>query len=492
MQPPCCVCQDTTTTTSSTACTCAKPCSDCFHIIDSDANPATSLQHLIDRWLLTNPSQTPPSFPANAGLAVIRSLPNGAVPQTPLSITETLRLPGSENELSLQLVGGISLSLDGTLETYVRGHTIRGKRCWYRIVKTAVTELHSVPHANCILALYEPTSDDGTLPFTLPTSNMPALTPSVLDINSDPRQDLPIPPEDDNHSSCSSEAIDDLPPDFYSSQCMEDISYHPLVPDVDTSAVEIQEEAMEYIAESSARCAAGVNVILCTLAELSAGKIESAWVKDFITCFTARLPTNIPAVDYLEAYLHVTHFPYIDLPNKHIPGCMPLSTYASTPSHAKTVSVERYLQEVVMDPESTRAYDDSWLSYAFSVLLNSARNTDKRAPVVRRGLDHALPANTQQEYASLYGEHVLSELLYDSQNAKKHVNELCAMIKKYNWPTYFHTQTPNMKFFPGLAQAYSEMQNRSLDVRLFLPYINRLWHRQTHVHVAYIHTTLTQ
>jgi len=251
--------------------------------------------------------------------------------------------------------------------------------------------------------------------------------------------------------------------------------------------------------------------------------VHSNWEKDFATCFSTRLPGIVPAPNYIEAYLHACHFPYIDDVNAHVQGafhaqptntthpnhkqpapnftsysrvyaprtiihiacttlsdfagCMPLPAY-SNPTQYGCVAFERYIQEVLCDPESTRQNDEAWLSYAFSALLNSLRALDKRQPVVRRGLQHALSGNhSQKEYAEKFGEHILPGLMYDQKEAKLHVKELCAAIHRLGWPTYFHTQTCNMRTFPGVAQAYAAIQERELDVRLFLVYLTRVWHR---------------
>ena len=67
--------------------------------------------------------------------------------------------------------------------------------------------------------------------------------------------------------------------------------------------------------------------------------------------------------------------------------------------------------------------------------------------------------------------------MYDEKQAKVHVAELCAAIKRFNWPMYFHTQTANMAGFPGVAELYNALKQKQLDVRLFAVHLTCVWHR---------------
>lgn len=244
---------------------------------------------------------------------------------------------------------------------------------------------------------------------------------------------------------------------------------------------------LEYVARTAPFFGKGVHVLVSTLAEFRATRKEHAnWVHDFVTAFTARLPAVVQASEYMEAYLHASHFPYIDS-NHHVQGCMPLRLYKDTESQRRGfVPLERYVKEVLSDCASTRAYDESWIAYAFSALLMKRLDTDQRRPLIRRGLNHALRHNTEKEYEERFGEHIMPSMLYDERQAHRHISEICAAIRRFGWPTYFHTQTCNQREFPGLADTYKTIADTQHDVRHFEAYIVRRWHRSAHLFAQWI------
>lgn len=244
------------------------------------------------------------------------------------------------------------------------------------------------------------------------------------------------------------------------------------------------EQSLDFVARTAPFFGKGV---LATLAEFAKTRRQHAtWVHDFVTAFSSRLPTKVRASDYMEAYLHCSHFPLID-EKDHVPGCMPLHMYAGTEAAKRGfVPLERYVYETLTDLSSTRSSDEAWISYAFSALLMKRLETDRRLPIVRRGLDHALGANTQAAYAEQFGEHVLPGLLYDEKTAHRHINEICSAIKRLGWPTYFHTQTCNMQNFPGVADVYDSIRDLGHDVRHYEAYIVRRWHRAAHLFMQWL------
>lgn len=439
---------------------------------DSRDRPASSVQHLLDTTFAATSTSEYSVLSWNTHVLLQRCLPDGTCTTAPADMSPSIHFPLPSSQTCLQLVAIIAVQDDLRLQTFVRGHSVRGTLQWFRCVGGTITTVAHLPPLNWTTAVYESLRSP-----SIPALDLPMHAP--LPTTRPPHQDT----MDEASHSDPDDSDDDLPvgPDAM----MEDLP-SALPTEVDASMwpdepeptnFVVQEAAMEYIAEANTRCTASINVLLCTLAELTAGKTQSTWVRDMSACITSRLPTSLPASDYIEAYLYTPHFPVVDTDHQHIPGCMPLSMYSQNGHSSGFVPVKRYLKEAIMDPEGTRPHDEQWTSFAFSVLLNSARNTDDRRPIVRRGLDHGLSEGSQMEYAERFGEHVIPELTYDGDNARLHINELCAAVKKYGWPTYFHTQTANMKHFPRLSEAYKEIEKRHLDVRIFLPYINRIWHR---------------
>ena len=414
-------------------------------------------------------------------LNIMRCTPNGTAPENPIDIDEVLTLP---QQTPLNLVAVVAFEQENSLCTYVRGRGLRGENTWVKCTDRDVVALAHLPMVNALLVMYEP-SDSIVEELPVPVSQC-SNTPIDRDVAEPPLETDFSEPNDgvdtlSESTACSGDsdqsrhyALD--PGEFDVSDCSSSSST-PVPEPQDPFVIPFKDSAMEFMADGDGLFAAGVHVILCTLGELSAGKIHSNWVNDFVTCFSMRLPTHLISPSYAEAYLHACHFLQTDDDNKHIPGCMPLHLYSETPTAYSPVSLKRYVQEVLCDPHGSRQYDDAWLSYGFSALLNSLRSTDKREPVVRRGLQHGLGTDSQKEYSEKFGEYILPGLMYDEKEAKMHVKEICSAIKRFDWPTYFHIQTANMRYFPGLAEAYAEIEARELDVRHFLVYITKVWHR---------------
>lgn len=153
---------------------------------------------------------------------------------------------------------------------------------------------------------------------------------------------------------------------------------------------------------------------------------------------------------------------------------MPLSRYKN--SGKRVVPLERYISESLLDAGGTRQYDESWTAFAFSALMSASLDRDKRLPVVKRGLP-STNFGDGADHLQEYGEHILPDTLYDERKASTMTEELCAAIKKFGLPMYFHTQTANMKLFPGLREAYAAIEKHSLRVDHFLVLITRTWHR---------------
>ena len=239
-------------------------------------------------------------------------------------------------------------------------------------------------------------------------------------------------------------------------------------------------DVMEYYADATGMYGKGVHVLIQTLADMwTRKKPQSQRVYEFVTGFSARLPVKLSSPMYMEGYLHASHFPVIDEVTLHVYGCMPLSLYSSENSKkAGTINVQRYVHEALCDAESTRSYDEACISYYFSVMCLAQAETDGRVPVVRLGLSGGLQHPlSQKEYAEHFGDYVLSEIHYDQSHAKMHVAELCGYIRKYGWPLYFHTQTANMKAFPGLREIYTALQSLQVNVTHFQVLMSRVWER---------------
>ena len=276
----------------------------------------------------------------------------------------------------------------------------------------------------------------------------------------------------------------------------------PLPPNTSTDssqflgAVDYVDESIEYVANNKNNTA-GVHVLLATLAEINSKRQSGAqWVRDFVGNVTSKFPNLPDPAEYLEAFLHVAHFPVFDRTTGHYPGCMPLRMYSSHTHKGKSnpyVPFEEYVLNVLHDYASTRTYDATWVGYAFNVLLMRLIESGGNLDVVRRGYANALDKRgSQAEYMDKYGDRVLTNMMYDAAQARKNVDGLCAAIQKFGMPTYFLTFTCDMTKFPGVREVYEAIEREGHDVRYFQVHLQRVWYRSTNLFLRYLQEDPTQ
>ena len=183
--------------------------------------------------------------------------------------------------------------------------------------------------------------------------------------------------------------------------------------------------ALEYV-QTNKRNTAGLHVLMATLAETnSKSRTGANWVRKFAANVTSRFPGINNRAEYLEAFLHVAHFLVYDDEKEHFPGCMPLRMYSGKTHEWRTipfVSFAQYVQNVLHDYSSTRAYDPTLAAFAFNVLLNKQLEQAGGA-VVKRGYGTSLHnKSSQKEYLQKYGDRVLESLLYDASKVRRHAH----------------------------------------------------------------------
>lgn len=440
-----------------------------------------SIQTLLDNYLATDDTGCGNVMTCSNCLMIERCGAHGDVPNTEITVEQSVAFPLPSSQVVMNLCAVVAIGGDSDTTIYTKGRNLRGHPIWFSFSRSSWVEVGALPVCNCILAVYESDQVDSGTPWELLRQDWAHGDQEHAAVGDEEvcypegcvGEDMSdVESLGSDVGECEIGYVDEEDAAVVSGECEDAIDEGCI------SGVPYKKNAMEFVAETSSHCTGGVHILLCTLAELNAGKVRSNWVTDFVSCFSSRLPTTLSGTDYVEAYMNVCHFPFLDLDNHHVPGCMPLYLYNHVGGRKDFIPLQRYLQEVMSDPFSTRQFDEQWVSFGFSALLNSLANIDRRLPVVRRGLGKALEhPESQEEYAERFGEHILPEVLYDTNQAKVHVNELCAAIKEYNWPTYFHTQTVNMRFFPGVSDIYNAIKARNLDVRHYLGILNRTWHR---------------
>lgn len=406
-----------------------------------------------------------------AGLLLVNTQPIGIRVRPDCAVT----VIGSDHlhVLSLSAVWTVEQDVD---ITYTRAYNTNGDPTWFSCQKSGVQPIPEIPLCHPVVIYYE-REDNDRAPYseTPPPSQPPAFPTPVQ-----PQRDTASSSSSSQSSSDTELMSDDEPdlhPTFMDTESDSDVEEFLEIP------IPYQEDAMEYFSRSSGHTAANLSIILCTIGELTVGKPYSSWLSDFVSLFTSTLPVHVHASDFIEGYLFVHHFPFIDNDSICLPGCMPLSHYKKPPK--STVALKRYIVEALTDAAGTRPYDESWLAFAFSAVLSSTLDVDKRLPTVKRGLpsQESVGAQALQDF----GEHILPNVLYDQQKANIFTEELCAAIKTFGLPSYFHTQTANMRFFPGLREAYAAITLRGLQVQHCFVLLTRIWHRH---HIPYTYLCL--
>ena len=239
------------------------------------------------------------------------------------------------------------------------------------------------------------------------------------------------------------------------------------------------QNALEYLTGSD-KSSTGLHVLVSSLSHLNTRRnLPSEWVRTFVTTVTSRLPEVQDVGDYLEAYAFVQHFP--KYANGHYPGCMLVRMYSkSTMPRGSNgfVAFQRYVQDVLNDPYSSRSHDPSWAAFAFNVMLMRLLGRGPSVTLVKRGLQAALQDyNSQKEYSERFGDQVLPGFMYDRQEAQRNVDLLCAAVRKWGPMTYFGTFTCNALHFPGVREVYRRLHRKRMDPRLFAVHMQRAWYR---------------
>lgn len=324
---------------------------------------SASLGDLIE--LATAPSQVAPDvwmvqqWEVGTCVVFVRKAPNGERTSQPIHIDEEISfpLPSTQGRWGLRACATVDAQSD--VLWYVQGHAITGSRCWFKIARNSIEEMASIPALNMVVAVYEQTS------YTQPDVWAFATDADAAVRDTDtPRHHGCTTDHDTLHGYTSDQESTDSEAELPDCEALygeveeapwdrslygEDDEAHPDVDDDTHRDLAYSKHAMEYVATSSSHCSAGVTVILCTLAELNAGKVLSNWLADFVSCFTSRLPSTIKGTEYVEAYLHAPHFPGIDIANGHIPGCMPLRLYTRKGRQNDFVDLQRYAEPIVGD-----------------------------------------------------------------------------------------------------------------------------------------------
>ena len=151
------------------------------------------------------------------------------------------------------------------------------------------------------------------------------------------------------------------------------------------------------------------------------------------------------------------------------------------------MSYPRYLWEVLTDFGSTRAYDPSWHTYAYTTLLRHLTGQSLSSVYLRRGLDFCEAVATDSDlHRRTFGDSVLPGIQIDESESYRLVGELQATLKEKGRPTYFVTLTCNPRNFPGVREVTSHIESRGSSHDLATAHTTRVWNRSLELFFSWL------